>query len=321
MATMNLTGAVRTALNAGLRDGCRVSPGSTWEVDALVGLFRTGLPALERELTTQFAGLGVRVGGVFCHGRPKVDLQTGPVSGKRCEIGDLLVITRYESAQTVTHRALLLQTKIGSDPRYPPPSADDYPQYVLYTTWPWFTYFRGQTRNVTPKRAHPGGQYGFLEVCNSGCPACSAAVALPPSPGSSPLEGVLVDMIMSSGGRATQLPPPAASNGWDRVVWDLLVRAVGELYRWSRAGARDQRSFNDGIFLARTRSPVPELLALAADEIAGAEEIASGERSIQQLFTDERLGPPGEADRDWPRTFADDPDRSLSVAVVECVAT
>jgi hypothetical protein len=323
MPRVSLPNAVRKAVNAGLCDGCKMSKGNTWEIDALVGLFRVGLPALDIALQNWLPGIDVRIGGVFCHGRPKVTIDKGKHKGKSCEIGDLLLVVRYMNGPVVTHQALLLQTKIGTTPQYPGVKDSAYKQLVLYTMWPEFTFFGNLQRDVKPKGPHPGAQYGFLDICNNGCPSCNGTTAIPPSVVIRQLEATIVDMVFQTGGRQTTLPPPPGTIGWDRVVWDLLLKSVGEAYHWTRGKGRGDRAFRNGLFLMGTGTEPPQLLeeVAASADFAAASEHSTNDFSLAGALSDERLSPPGSDDDGMPGGFDDDPDRGLSVAVVEIDAT
>jgi hypothetical protein len=263
--TTSLIDAIRSALLAGLRDGARMEPDArTWEVDALVGLFRSGLPSLDRALRDTLPGLTTRVGGVYCHSRPKVSSSVGP-----CELGDLLVVRRYRNGDVVDDRALLLQTKTGTKITYPAPGAGtEYRQYRLYTEWPEFTYFGGLRRQIRPTRAHDGAQYGFIDVCENGCDHCHIVSARPPGRTGRSLESLLADVIVGSGGRKTTLPPRPGTTGWSRVVCDLLERSRAALYTHARAGvgsgipdAARRRTYNEQLFLVAGAQGLPDLMA------------------------------------------------------------
>lgn len=321
---MALREEVARAVNAGLRDGCGVRPhDKTWEVDALVGLFRTGLPELQRVLAKELPGLTPRVAGVFCHGRPKVQFTSGRYSGQSCELGDLLLVVRYRTSDRSSTRALLLQTKIGNKPSYPRSRSKEHRQVVLYTQWPRFTFFGGLARDVRPRRPHPGGRYGFLDICDGGCPYCSVGTAIPRSVATQDLADLIVGMLFQAEGRETVLPPAPEDKGWDRVVWDLLKASVDEVFRWKRANVfDDERVFPAG-FLSRVTSEVPLLL----EQVAESEEFLSGHAlgardfSLADAIRDEGLGPPGGDQSEALALIPDDPDRGLSVAVIEIEPT
>jgi hypothetical protein len=314
---MSLRQEVARALNAGLIDGCRMRPGeTTWEIDAVAGLFRTGLPELHKALVKEMPGMQTRVAGVFCHGRPKVRFVNGSRAGVGCELGDLLLVTRYRNGATISTRALLLQMKKGG-PTYPSPRSKEYRQVALYTAWPEFTFFGGLRRNVRPKKAHPGAQYGFLELCDGGCGNCQVETAIPKSTACRGLADLVVDMVHQAGGRETMLPPPDKGVGWDRVIWDLLQNSAGAVYSWKRGTVSEERLFNGGLFVSPTRSQVPLLLEslVASDEFTDRHGLGPRDFTFAAAMEDESLGPPG--DGPPKQAVALGPDGGLSVAVVE----
>lgn len=218
------------ALSAGVCWGARVHPGQrTHEVDALVGLFTDGLPALDRAIQAEAGrrGLHARMGGVFCHGSPKV------VFSSTCEIGDLLVVARHEPSAGGLN-ALLLQAKMADTL---PINFSD-PQFRLYDSWPEFEWQKsGERREITPHRVHAGAQYAIIDACSEGCPACSVAGAVPGGQ-PLPLQEELRHFFYGWSGRPiTDEATARTGTDWDCVVWDVLRKTIRAVtYSWSRAG-------------------------------------------------------------------------------------
>jgi hypothetical protein len=246
-----LIGDIRAAIDAGVADGCGIRPGqNTWEVDVLVGLFRTTLPQLDAAFRTATAGTGLtsRLGGIFCHQSPK--LTFGPYD--TCEIGDLLIALKYQTTGAPLYRALLLQTKKADGKPIGPGDT----QYELYLRWPMFEWVGTQeVRAVTNPRPHRGAQVGFLEVCDNACLECNVTtMALGEAP--RPLADELFDLFNRGTGREFFAEPVLRPGDidWSRVVWDLLRFTVGSVvFTWRRANvAGRSREFGlTGIFLTR----------------------------------------------------------------------
>ena len=241
---------LRAAIAQSLEDGAAMAKGArTWEVDCLIGLFRTGLPRIAAAFKTagSAASLNVGVGGIFCHQSPKVVFPVGT-----CEIGDLLIVTRYATTAPPVYRALLLQTKMNDGAGL---NAGD-PQYALYHDWPSFTWVKtGDMRTVTPPAPHAGALVSTLDVCQDYCPGCNATAAVLGQPPRD-LADVLVDMYQGASGRSFdsyETVLSTANTDWDRVVWDMLTFTVGSVaYRWKRAqeGAQPRGFGVDGVFLS-----------------------------------------------------------------------
>jgi hypothetical protein len=303
---------IRNAINWGLRDGCRVRPGNTQEVDCLVGLFRTTLPLIDVAAAgASDASRTIRVGGIYCHQSPK--LQIGGYAP--CEIGDVLVVVRRESPAAVKYQALLLQTKMTSG-TMPQPGE---PQHDLYASWPTFQWVKtGKSRSVPDPRPHEGGQFGILTTCDRGCPRCSAEATVPGDQAQPLPEEIYEVLELRSGREFEEATSPAATSGdgWTRVIWDLLKFTVGSvIYNWHAAGAANEpRDFNlSGIFFARSSLDLPEFLA----PIAGNPHIASFDEawSARDAFLPP---PPGRWAPEWRQPEEDDPG-GISTLFVEVV--
>lgn len=244
-----MIGELRAAIAQSLEDGAAIAKGArTWEVDCLVGLFRTGLPKIAAAFKTagSAANLNVEVGGIFCHQSPKVAFPAGT-----CEIGDLLIVARYATTAPPVYWGLLLQTKMSDGPGL---NAGD-PQYTLYHDWPSFTWVKtGEMRAVTPPAPHPGAQVSTLDVCQDYCTGCSATAAVLDQPPRD-LADVLFDVYQRASGRSFgsyETVLSTANTDWDRVIWDMLTFTVGSVaYRWKRAqkGTRPRDFGINGVFL------------------------------------------------------------------------
>ena len=293
--------AVETALQAGLVAGGSLAP-TLREEYLVAGLITRGIPVLRRELGHAFAASGrrVSVGGVFCHGAPKVELR----GGDRCELGDLLVVVRHDRYDVVLRKSLLVQAK--REDQAPPQGA----QLDLYEDWPAFKYWRagrltGAQRSVRPHEAHLGAQ--FLELGT--CPSCGrwahecdvsgwTARSWYGQERPRAFARELTDVIEGVRGRSFDLPPPARTRGWDRVMDDLLRVTAERTFRvarqaMGRAGRGDIRSMYRAIALERCLPVLPEPPALFGDlgvARAAREELAFLSDASTELL--EGDGPP-----------------------------
>jgi hypothetical protein len=217
---MSLRDEVRASIQQGLQAAARLQSGTTTEVDVLFGLFTTSIDELDRRVGALMRPLGLRcyVSGIFCHQSPMLSFEGRP----SVELGDLLIAYRYSGPNQSFNNAFLLQTKCSEKPVYTPGE-----QLDLYTKWPKFTWKKtGEARRVSP-RAHRGAQYGFIDVCEKGCPSCSITTAVAPSTAGTDLADELVDVIMGASGRPFKDYDQAKrGRNWDRVIWDLLIDTV-----------------------------------------------------------------------------------------------
>jgi len=261
---VNLTGveqAIKGALLQAARRACLSYPFDPDEEDVLRGLFIAGLPALRAGLQTELAGtgLGVDLAGIFCHGNPRVELLEGSQASARCELGDLLVLTRISAGESASNRALLLQTKV-------PPEEPTPAQHALYRSWPRFRYLRGVERKVTPSQPHPGALFATLRInCADGRPDFGFSTVWPGDmPCAVPLRIELAQLIVGKGGRGFADRAKAREGiDWDAVVWDLIEQTAEAAVRGVRRG------WNTSVFMVRTATAMPPSLAQVSDAVPG----------------------------------------------------
>ncbi len=211
------------AAKHGTRTGRRQRTG---EVDVLLGLFVDGLPHIRTALRGSLASLGLslRMGWVYCHQSPIVGWpDTGVVH--KCELGDLLIVVRSSFGGRVARRALLVQFKI---------SGGNYGltdnQGKLYMQWPAFKYTSPKKpwrRSVHPKKPHRGAQVGLFVRCpNCGQPHGQMRANIPGGNGV-PFASEIAALLLDGGGRELQdLTAVRRTQGWDRVVWDLICETT-----------------------------------------------------------------------------------------------
>jgi hypothetical protein len=98
---------IEGALRRGGAEAYKHAPGTPTEPELVAGVFASGIPHLAKAL--QSSAPGARIAGVFCHSRPMATKSTD--SSWKCEVGDLLIVSRYDDGRTIERAALLLQVK------------------------------------------------------------------------------------------------------------------------------------------------------------------------------------------------------------------
>jgi hypothetical protein len=171
---------------------------------------------------------------VFCHGRAIADMY--PRGDPGAELGDLLIMHfQDDTAGQRRMTALLLQAKIAIDSWGEHTlSASEFHQLRLYETWPPFTYQKGRPfrgcRWVNPPSRHAGAQFLLLDQgAIRGIPrrppptiAMASRMLVPYTS----LSQAMVDLLLFRTGRPFLDAPSALfTNGWSRLVWDLLLMA------------------------------------------------------------------------------------------------
>lgn len=312
--------AIEDAYNYGLRFR---EPTTPHEPDFIVGLIVNGVPRLRGKLAAALkpAGLDVRVGGVYCHGSPKVEHLEGPEAGGRCELGDLLIVTSYRGAARTTRRALLLQAKISTTSYGATPQ-----QQLLYDAWPRFKYYRtrglsDEVRSVAPHRPGAGAQF-----CEFGpCRTCDSWEH-PQTPtwfGShrSELVDEITDLVLGHGGRPVRLPA-GRRVGWNRVIEDLLRITAQRTFNYSRklnripAGSGDPRALaiatmNEARCIPVFGRDVPAWYSAVAPGATGeVQRMIALSLGLELEYIDRPPIPLDAAD-------LDDDDRAISVVHVE----
>jgi hypothetical protein len=165
---------------------------------------------------------------------------------KECvELGDLLFIHIHKSPLNPIRRfSLLLQAKKCDETPHMV-KKDEEDQLHLYERWPEFTYTQsgsltGQTRRVLPPQAHTGGQYLLIHpVANRKTAvvgACMPTKKLSPHAG---LAEELWRVLVGASGRAFgDCAYARASNGWSRVMWDLLTATAALPFTREKTGVQ-----------------------------------------------------------------------------------
>jgi hypothetical protein len=295
-----------------------VQPGSEpQEPDYVYGLLQAVVPTMQAELAAAFAphGRSVVVAGVFCHQSPYVSFRVREASKWQemaCELGDLLVLVRYQESWGEELSALLLQFKMDD---WPTADLTD-PQWRLYAEWPPFAwnsapYYR---RKPKPQGPHAGANYAVVGgVARWGPLARAADGALRPRYLGTTLSGT----TMLFGGRSIKsrtLARAEAQAGWSEVVWDLIDDTAGRLLNRTRSNAiGERRGLGTQALLDSSAGPselLNESLIAAGAELPEIENVWGDAQSVHS----EHASPAGPTPSD---TDDDANDGGISLLVIE----
>jgi hypothetical protein len=265
------------------------------ETALVEGLFRSGIPFLRRRLPPVMVqhGRRISIGGVFCHGNTfQVTMQP---SSKTCEIGDLLIVVRDESAGRPRNTALLLQAKLQRQGSRPTAA-----QRRLYESWPQFSWTYGQLAASGPRQVmtapHPGAQYAYLESPPRRPNRHYLRDAHRPAHANRLAVGWALAIFGVEGRRFDNLGPAQNSIGWSRVVWDMIdATAI--------TAARRHRKLSRGIYRV---GDAPLFLAQAP----GGEELVEAWPELPDVEGDD--WPPNDEDPDTT-DVEDDPGGAISI--------
>jgi len=250
---------VDAALRSGVARAYACRSGDPTEPELVAGVFATGIPELAACLSR--SAPGARLAGVFCHARPMATKLSDP--SWKCEVGDLLVVARYDDGNAVKRSALLLQVK--KPPVKFARAGKPARQVELYERWPAVEVF-GIPRDVD---SHPrrGAQFSFWNVCGnaaSSCVGCKWDQRVPGTIFDQSLAHEIAETIVARGGRhfTSYQSAVSGSDDWSGLIWDLLKQSLN--YAWSVASSRHtgrSRTWDDGVFLVNDTSEIPKLLA------------------------------------------------------------
>jgi hypothetical protein len=196
---------------------------------------------LRQRLRGEGMSLSVSVGTALVHG---TTFQVTPAwahgPSPTVEIGDLLLVgERRDVAGLVERQALLLQMKVGPVALRSPLVSGPTRQAALYAEWPAFTWSQTTTLNGLPgpfpRTPTPGpcdaAQFGIVPNYQAGAGGTFDALPLMPGPRfASPrqLAGEMARVVrLDLGVDAT----PKPSNGWPRIVQDILEVAPAKTFR------------------------------------------------------------------------------------------
>lgn len=307
-----LNGYVDVALRKGVTEAYQHSSSPT-EPELVAGVFATVLPALATTLQQKLPD--ARVSGVFCHSRPMATKVTD--ASWRCEVGDLLVVSRYDDGRAVQRSALLLQVK--KPPLQFATSGTAARQVELYQHWPEVNVF-GSARDVT-NPPHRGAQFSFWNVCaraGSRCTSCRWDQRIPGTSVAADLADEVADVILCVSGRpfVDEAAAATARDDWSALIWDLLRQSINRA--WSvAAGAQSagSRTWDDGVFLSGADTGIPALLE--GSEVADVARELWSSPATEWLGADPRAESVPPLNPELPREPARDDEGGLPVIIAE----
>lgn len=192
------------------------------------------------------SSFNVGIDSVFCHQKPLANMGK---KGKKPEIGDLLIVLKYEElGSTTKYNALLLQAKSSAVPIFTVNTSDQH-QLKLYEDWPSFTYERAGTLNgkkidILPKRPNPGAKFLLLDpdyinyIGNNGHYPYGCAVANKKIVLSRDFANELIDFLMFNAGRCISDESNIDSD-WSKMIWDLLNITKSSVSKRANSGLKE----------------------------------------------------------------------------------
>ena len=175
------------------------------------------------------------VASIFCHQSPKVDFS----SSKKPEIGDILfVYCDYDYySNSILYNSLLLQAKMSLKSNI----TEVGPQFELYSKWPTFKFYtpkilKGRNVNVQPKTLNTGGKYLLINNTGSCSSIYKTAPPINPITGTKSLSNDLADLYTFSSGRTFGDKSRKYSDGWTKLIWELIETSLITNYKRTRLG-------------------------------------------------------------------------------------
>jgi hypothetical protein len=215
-------------------------PQSPQEPDFVATLVRVAVPQLASRWRAVVSVPRCKITGVFVHQSPMVSF-TG-TSGKlqRCELGDLLLVTRYRRLTGSHGVAALFQAKLGRLGYGILPAG---PQRDLYQSWPTFKI--ASWRSTFNVGMHP--EQGFLAAIDgSALPRRYSRrdvwnyQDIPMTTNRGGLGHLWAGLLLRKRGRPFTLPA-SATDDWSRLVERLLEETAGRVFfNRARIGIRNQ---------------------------------------------------------------------------------
>lgn len=241
-----LISKINRALMKAVNSRSSVVISSMQEPDYVAAITVDFSPLLATILNNTFPQYQFDVSSVFCHQKPKVNINYQPPNPnypKNPELGDLLFVYFEEQNNgALLCNSLLLQAKIEhSYPTYVAPN--DLHQLTLYTEWPIFSYFNGQlsgqNRDIQPKCLTDGAQYMLIDdnAYNMRIPGrfgksfLHCAVPSKVLFRDKSLSGELTDFFKFKAGRMFDENPFTTNDDWTKMIWDLLCFGICKFKR------------------------------------------------------------------------------------------
>jgi hypothetical protein len=220
------------------------------EPDYVAALVLDGTKILEKgwsEVLNKY-GISLSITGIYCHQSPM--LNYSGMSGKCCEIGDLLWchFHRQQNGEYLNNAILFQAKKISRFPYKLLSSEMD--QYNLYYKWPKFEYTRpeklkNQIRHVTPSSPRRGAQYLTIDENSPGLQGqpkeypCKTCLSINPLVYHNDLGKELTNSLGFLTGDMFDFP--SSKDDWSKVICDLIQIAEDSLMNRLRSGYKNHR--------------------------------------------------------------------------------
>lgn len=236
----------------------------------------------------------VGITGVFCHQKPLADIG----SGSSPEIGDLLIVLKYQEARSAPiFNSLLFQAKTSTSESFRLGKGELH-QLKLYEQWPKFRYKRagslnGQERDIHPKCPCAGAKYLLVDSSYIGlhrypthfpfgCAIPSRSITLTKN-----FSEEFIDFLTLDAGKVIS-DKASVSEDWSKMIWDLLEITKHKLAKRKRSGLgkgfpRQTTSTMDAYYSVVGEDPPDYLESFNGDG-------GDGNTVSNQLFDDESGG-------------------------------
>lgn len=228
---------------------------TTREEDYVASLIIKGVPLLAERWADILnpKKIGLKVSGVFCHGRPQVDF--APV-GAPVELADLLVVHIHATKSKSTAKALLVQAKMSDDGKHTLAANDR--QLQLFSNWPTFK-FTDSSMGSNPRslgKNGKGSRYALIRKAHNfpediSWPDLSPwldAKANKYLDGTQSFPKTLGNILLGFDGRAVNLKKP--TNDWSKLIKELLQKTGAKTFNRANLGIKDTARLTESVYQA-----------------------------------------------------------------------
>lgn len=190
---------------------------------------------LPRRLNSIGEFKSIRFAGCFIHQSPIASFSGKIAKPARCEIGDLLVITRTTIDGDDRFNAAIIQWKVSTSFPCVLSSPGELKQLDLYEHWPIFSLSsKGGTFDIYPKTVTPGAQYGLIlpdvqTVINCMIPSSNLDLV-----GSVSFARFIINMMKWHTGRPFDYNSNNSSDSWSRLINKLISASLSKKFTLKR---------------------------------------------------------------------------------------
>ena len=177
----------------------------------------------------------VRFGGCFIHQSPIASFTGKNGSPARCEIGDLLVITRTTIDGDDRFNAALIQWKVATSFPCVLASPGELNQLDLYEHWPVFSLSsKGGTFDIYPKTVTPGAQYGLIRPGAQTVINCMIPSSCLDLMDSVSFARFIINMMKWHTGRPFDIDSANSSDAWSCFINKLISASLSKVFTLKR---------------------------------------------------------------------------------------